>query len=246
MIDRNGIEHAIYPIDGLGLNNITSIDGYYVSNGSKSKGARDMTTLLVVESSLFPEGVSASRGVTATFVARWLKKHPETSVVRRDLASDPIRHIDLGLLSGAAKTPAERTPADQVAAEISDQLIEELFAADVIVIGAPMYNFSIPSALKSWIDAIAIAGRTFRYLPDGRPEGLVRGKTVYIIASRGGIYSEGPGTTVNFQDTYLRAVLGLLGLTEVHVIAAERQKMGPEQQAAGVALAERQIEALLG
>ena len=205
-----------------------------------------MTNLLIVESSVFPEGVSVSRGVTGQFVERWLEKHPGASVVRRDLAADPVRHIDLAFLSSAARLPEERTPDERAATAVSDALINELFAADVVVIGAPMYNFTIPSTLKSWVDAIAIAGRTFRYLPDGRPEGLVLGKTVYVIASRGGFYSEGPLAGFNFQDTYLRAALGFLGLTDIHVIAAERQKMGPEQKAIGAEIAARQIEQLAG
>ncbi|MCI0466252.1 MAG: FMN-dependent NADH-azoreductase [Beijerinckiaceae bacterium] len=205
-----------------------------------------MTKLLVLESSIFPAGVSASRAVTAKFVARWVAKHPGTRIVRRDLAANPVPHAALPLLSGAGKRPEDRTAEERAAVSVLDELTGELFDADVIVIGAPMYNFSIPSTLKSWIDAIAIAGRTFRYLPDGRPEGLVLGKKVYVIASRGGLYSEGPLAALNFQDTYLRAVLGLLGLTDLHVIAAERQKMGPEQQAIGSEIAARQIDELAG
>lgn len=205
-----------------------------------------MTKLLVLESSIFPEGVSASRAVTAKFVERWVAKHPGTTIVRRDLAANPVQHIALPLLSGAGKRPEDRTAEERAAVALSDELIDEVFDADVIVVGAPMYNFSIPSTLKSWVDAIAIAGRTFRYLPDGRPEGLVLGKKVYVIASRGGFYSEGPLAAFNFQDTYLRAALGLLGLADLHVIAAERQKMGPDQQAIGSEIAARQIDELVG
>ena len=205
-----------------------------------------MTKILILESSIFPEGVSTSRAVTAKFVEQWLAKHPGARVVRRDLAANPIQHIALPLLSGAGKRPEERTAEERAAAALSDELIGELFDADVIVIGAPMYNFSIPSTLKSWVDATAIAGRTFRYLPDGRPEGLLVGKKIYVVVSRGGLYSEGPMAAFNFQDTYLRAALGLLGLTDLHVIAAERQKMGPQQQAIGSEVAERRIEELIG
>jgi FMN-dependent NADH-azoreductase len=205
-----------------------------------------MTKLLIIESSIFPEGVSASRGVMAKFVERWLRINPGATVVRRDLAANPVQHVGLQLLSGAGKQPGDRTPEERAVVATSDELIGELFDADTIVIGAPMYNFSVPSTLKAWIDAISLAGRTFRYLPDGRPEGLVLGKTVYVIASRGGLYSEGPMASFNFQDTYLRAVLGLLGMTDLHVIAAERQKMGPDQQAIGDDNAARRIEELIG
>ena len=204
-----------------------------------------MTKLLIIESSIFPQGVSVSRAVTGKFIERWLAKHPGTQIVRRDLAANPVPYIAPALLMGARKQPEERTAEERAAAGLSDELIGELFDADVIVIGAPMYNFSIPASLKSWIDAVAIAGRTFHYLADGTPEGLLKGKKAYIAASRGGLYSEGPFTAMNFQDTYLRAMLGFLGITDVRVIAAERQMMGDEQKALGSKIAERQIEELV-
>ncbi len=204
-----------------------------------------MTELLVVESSIFPQAASASRETTAKFVADWLARHPGARVVRRDLAANPPSHIGPPLLSGAAKPASERSADERAAVAISDQLIAELLAADVIVIGAPMYNFSVPSTLKSWIDAIALPGRTFRYKPDGGVEGLVTGKKVYIIASRGGIYSEGPMAGLNFQDTYLRGVLGFLGITDVEVVAVEGQQMGTEAKAAGQARAARRMAELL-
>lgn len=203
-----------------------------------------MAKLLVVESSIFPQAASASREITAKFIAKWVAKHPETTVLHRDLAANPPPHLGVALLSGAAKPAAERSSEEQAAA-ISDELITELLAADVIVIGAPMYNFSVSSALKSWIDAIAIAGRTFRYLPEGGVEGLVTGKKAYVIASRGGIYSEGPMAGLNFQDTYLRGVLGFLGITDLEVVAVEGQNMGAEAKAAGQASAAQRVAALL-
>lgn len=204
-----------------------------------------MAELLVVESSIFPQAASASRETTAKFVADWLARHPGARVVSRDLAANPPSHIGPSLLAGAAKPAAERSADEQAAVALSEELIAELLAADVIVIGAPMYNFSVPSTLKSWIDAIALPGRTFRYKPDGGVEGLVTGKKAYVIASRGGIYSEGPMAGLNFQDTYLRGVLGFLGITDVEVVAVEGQQMGAEAKAAGQARAARRMAELL-
>jgi FMN-dependent NADH-azoreductase len=200
-----------------------------------------MSNILLLESSLFPAGMSASRAVAAALA----DQNPGATIVRRDLAADPLPHADLTMLSGWM-TPAEQRSPEQVAAVVrSQQAIDELLAADLIVIGAPMYNFSIPSSLKAWIDHIAIAGQTFRYNEQGRPEGLVSGKKVIVLASRGGVYSEGPMAAFNHQDTYLRAVLGFLGMTDLSVIDVERQKMGPELAEQARAAAVGQIERLL-
>lgn len=203
-----------------------------------------MTKILVIESSAFPKEISATRQIVAELVERLRAKSPSVRILRRDLALDPVPHAGRALLIGVGKTPDERSAEERAAVEASDALIDEVFDADVIVIGAPMYNFSIPSTLNSWIDSIAIAGRTFRYGSDGRPEGLLRGKKVFIVASRGGVYSDGPLAAFNFQDTYLRAVFGLLGLVDVEVVLAERQKMGPEQRLIGLGEAERRIDQL--
>jgi FMN-dependent NADH-azoreductase len=204
-----------------------------------------MTNILVLESSLFPPNVSASRQVTDRFVQGWREREPDVLTVRRDLAIQPLPHVGLDLMAGSV-TPADaRTSAQAEAVAISDTVIDELFAADVLVIGAPMYNFSIPSSLKAWVDHVSIAGRTFRYTPEGRPEGLVTGKRVFVIVSRGGVYGAEPMAAFNFQDTYLRSVLGFLGLADVTVIAAERQKMGPVEQEAGLAQAYNQVAEVL-
>lgn len=204
-----------------------------------------MTNILVLESSLFPPDVSASRRVTKRFVQGWREREPDVVIVRRDLAAQPLPHAGWDLMAGSM-TPADaRTRAQAEAVAISDALIDEIFAADVLVIGAPMYNFSIPSSLKAWVDHVAIAGRTFRYTPEGRSEGLVAGKRVFILASRGGVYGAEPMAAFNFQDTYLRSVLGFLGLADVTVIAAERQKMGPLEQEAGLAQAYNQVAEVL-
>jgi FMN-dependent NADH-azoreductase len=203
-----------------------------------------MTQILVIDSSLFPAEMSASRRVAQQLVDRLVAQDPGVKVVRRDLAANPLGHIGLDLMAGAM-TPAEgRTDAQSKAVVVSDELIAELFAADVIVIGAPMYNFAIPSTLKAWVDHVCIAGKTFSYSAAG-PEGLVKGKRVFVVASRGGMYVEGPMAGFNFQDPYLRATLGFLGMTDVTVITAEQQKMGPQAQAAGFAQADKLIDAAL-
>jgi FMN-dependent NADH-azoreductase len=205
-----------------------------------------MTNILVLDSSLFPQGISVSRQVTDQLVARLTEANLVAKIVRRDLAAEPLNPVGFDLMTGYTASPAERTEGQAKAVAVSETLIAELFTADVIVIGAPMYNFSIPSTLKTWIDHIAIAGRTFRYAAGGYPEGLVTGKRVYIVASRGGAYSNGPTAAYNFQDSYLRSVLGFLGLTDITVIVAEQQKMGPDAQAAGLVQAQSQIAELIG
>jgi FMN-dependent NADH-azoreductase len=139
----------------------------------------------------------------------------------------------------------QRAPAQQQAAALADTLIEEVEAADVIVIAAPMYNFSIPSTLKAWLDHIARAGRTFGYGANG-PEGLLKGKRVFVFTARGGVYSgESPAKGMDFQEPYLRAMLGFLGLDDVTFVHAEGLKISPEAADAGVATARRAASALL-
>jgi FMN-dependent NADH-azoreductase len=200
-----------------------------------------MTQILVLESSIFPAEMSSSRRVTKQLVNSLLANEPAAKVVVRDLAAKPPGHIGLDLMAGSMAPAESHTEAQAKAVATSSELIAELFAADVIVIGAPMYNFSIPSSLKAWVDHIAIGGKTFSYTAEGRPQGLVTGKKVFIVASRGGAYSEGPMAAFNFQDPYLRTVLGFLGMTDITVITAEQQKMGPAAQAAGFAHAEKSI-----
>jgi FMN-dependent NADH-azoreductase len=204
-----------------------------------------MTKLLVLESSLFPATISASRRVTGQLVDALIAAEPKTTIIRRDLAVEPLAHVGMDLMGGAMTPPADHTPAQAQAVSLSETLIDELMAADVVVIGAPMYNFSVPSTLKAWIDNVARAGKTFRYTAQG-PEGLVTGKRVFIVASRGGGYSEGPMTAFNFQDPYLRTVLGLLGMTDVTVITAEALRVSPEAEAVGYANATRQIAEAVG
>ncbi|OMP77995.1 FMN-dependent NADH-azoreductase [[Flexibacter] sp. ATCC 35208] len=146
--------------------------------------------------------------------------HPGSTVVIRDLAAAPFPHLEEAHIQSFF-TPEENRSAEQVSAIAhSDEAIAELLAADVVVIGAPMYNFSITSNLKSWIDHIARRGKTFSYGANG-PEGLVKGKKVYLAISTGGVYSEGMMKVYDYTENYLRAVLGFMGMTDVTVVRAE-------------------------
>jgi FMN-dependent NADH-azoreductase len=202
-----------------------------------------MTNLLFVSSSLFGDG-SQSRLAAAELIDRWRQSNPRTTVVERDLTADSMPHLSLAVLA-AANTPADkRTATEREAAALADRLIEEVESADVIVITAPMYNFSIPSALKAWIDHVTGAGRTFRYSAAG-PEGLLKGRKVFIVTGRGGIYSDGPAKGMDFQEPYLRAMLGFLGLDDVTFVHVEGLKISPEAAASGIERARKAIDDLM-
>lgn len=203
-----------------------------------------MANLLFVASSLFGDG-SQSRLIASEFIDRWRQSHPDTTVVERDLTADNIPHMSLAAFA-ASLTPADtRSTSEHQAAALADALIEEVEAADVIVLAAPMYNFSIPSTLKAWIDHITRAGRTFRYGAAGA-EGLLKGKKVFIITGRGGIYSgDSPAKDMDFQEPYLRAMLGFLGLDDVTFIHVEGLKISPEAAASGIGHARKTIGDLL-
>src|SRR5262249_41585555 len=145
---------------------------------------------------------------------------PHSSVVVRDLTREPLPHID-DTFAAARNLPGEiLTSAQKAALALSDSLLKELFAADTIIIAAGMINFGIPSSLKAYIDYVLRPGVTFRYSEKG-PEGLVKGKKVYLVLARGGIYTQGPMQQLNFQDPYLRASLGFIGLDDIEVITVE-------------------------
>lgn len=163
-------------------------------------------------------------------------------VTVRDLGKQPLPALDEATL-GALFTPAaQRTPAQAARVAQDDALIAEVQAADVLVLGVPMYNFGVPAALKNWIDAIARAGVTFKYTDKGAV-GLLTGKKVYVALARGGIYRDTPADS---QVPYLKAVLGFLGMTDVEFIYAEGLAMGPEAEQKALASAAAQIEALFG
>ena len=201
-----------------------------------------MASLLHINSSVRQNG-SLSRQLGAEFVAKWQEANPSGTVVARDLATSPVPHLTEQMM-GAYFTPAEQRNADQAhTIKTSDALVDELLAADTIVIGAPMYNFSVTSGLKAWIDHVARAGRTFKYGASG-PEGLVSGKKVYVFVASGGVYSEGPAAAYDHVTTYLRSVLGFLGMTDVTFIVAEGVAMGEQAVAAAIAKSRTSIAAI--
>jgi FMN-dependent NADH-azoreductase len=175
-----------------------------------------VATLLIVNSSLFPEGQSASRSVVETFRKEWETQHPGGTVVNRDLAAEPLPHIDAAAYLPGFTAPAERTPEQQLAYALREKLITELEQADAVVIAAPMYNFTIPSSLKAWLDHVIQMGRTTG------PESTVKGKPTVVVASRGGSYAPGtPRETFEFVQNYLAKALGETLFLDVQFIVPE-------------------------
>ena len=202
-----------------------------------------MKNLLFLTSSLSGADSKSSQ-VATEFVASWRAAHGPAKIVHRELGAGSIPHLTAEHLKAWTTAPGQRSERERALARESDPLLEEVEAADVIVIGVPMYNFGIPSTLKAWVDHITRAGRTFRYTAKG-PEGLLTNKKVFVIAARGGIYTgESPNRAFDFQEPYLRAILGLSGLTDVTFIHVEGQRMGPEAAVAGLVRARAQLGAL--
>lgn len=186
-------------------------------------------TLLHIDSSALGAH-SVSRELSAALSDAWKQRNPGAKAVYRDLAANPLPHW----------TPL--TDANDPAVRENAAVLEEFLAADTVVIGAPMYNFGVPSSLKAWIDRIAIAGKTFRYSEKGA-EGLAGGKKIVVASSRGGVYSQGsPFAAADFQEAYLRQVFGFLGITDVEFVRAEGVNLGPEQKAQALASAHDAIE----
>jgi FMN-dependent NADH-azoreductase len=169
---------------------------------------------------------SVSRQLTRSFVESWKKENPAGEVIERDLATTPLPLITDEWTLALHTDPAKRTPAQQESLAVSDALVEELLAADTIVIGAPMHNFTISALLKAWIDQIVRVGRTVAWGTKG-PEGLLKGKRVVVVTSRGGSFRPGtPTAAYDYQEPYLRHILAFIGLTSVTFIHAENQKPG--------------------
>ena len=193
--------------------------------------------LLHIDSSIQGE-TSVSRRLSRDIVTQWVANHPGTVVEHLDLAVNAPPHLSadaLGFRTGPSAVPL--TEAQKRENALSEALVVQLLAADVVVIGAPMYNFSIPSQLKAWIDRIAQKGRTFAYTDKG-PKGLATGKTVIIASSRGGVYSTSDaGRAMEHQESYLQTVLGFIGITDVRFVRAEGLAMGEEALAKALSAA---------
>ena len=197
-----------------------------------------MTTILQINSSARSQGAQSTL-LANELTAKLQQSNPGAQVVVRNLHEDALPHLDDAIL-GAFFTPAEQRTAEQQAiAARSEALIAELQAADIIVIGAPLYNFGISSQLKTYFDFIARAGITFKYGANG-PEGLVTGKKVFVVSARGGKYVGTPGDT---QTPYMTTFLGFLGMTDVNFIYAEGLNMGPDAATAALAGAREAIAA---
>jgi len=198
-----------------------------------------MKTLLQIKSSIFSDGGQSSR-LTERFIAAWRRSNPDGQVIVRDLALEPIPHLDAGRFGAFLAKPGERTPEQQAVIAHSDELIAELKRADVVVLGLPMYNFGLPSTLKAYFDHIARAGETFRYTEKG-PVGLITGKEVYVFTARGGLYA---GTPNDSQTPYIRTFLGFLGMTQIQFVHAEGLAISEAAKQESIAKAHAHIDRL--
>ena len=196
-----------------------------------------MHNILVINSSVTGAD-SVSRLLVDAVVARLTHQNPAAKVANRDLGQRPIPHLTTETLAGVRGEPS--TEVERRSRTLSDQLIAELRTADTIVIGAPMYNFSIPTGLRAWFDHVLRAGETFSYSEAG-PKGLLEGRRAIVVESRGGVYSEGSGPALDFQEPYLRQLLGFIGITDVTFIHAEKIGYGPEARAAAIEAANVRI-----
>jgi FMN-dependent NADH-azoreductase len=184
-----------------------------------------MNTLLIVNSS--PRSNSVSRKLTRQFADDWKARHPKGQIIERDLSDGTVPYLSESWIEAAYTPEAQRSPAQRELLALSDTLIAEIFAADVVLLGIPMHNHSVPATFKAWIDQIARVGKTFSYTDKG-PKGLVpSNKKVVAVLSRGGVYApEATPGAIDFQVSYLRQVLGLIGLTDITFVHADRQGMG--------------------
>jgi FMN-dependent NADH-azoreductase len=201
-----------------------------------------MSILLVTSS---PRGAASHSTRIATELAqKLLAADPTNTLVVRDLVANPLPHIDTDYATGIY-TPAEsRTPRQAEVVGVSDAVLDELFAADTVILATGFINFNISSTLKSWVDHVARSGKTFAYGESG-PKGLVTGKKVYIVLASGGIYSEGAAVQFDHAIPYLRSVLGFIGMTDIDVIRIEGVAKGPEAVTEALAKATAKVDAVV-
>ena len=198
-----------------------------------------MKTLLELRTSLYGADGQSSR-LAEKFVTQWCAQNPRARVTVRDLSADPVPHLTAERFGAFLAKPEQRTPTQQTVAADSDTLIDELKAADVLVLALPMYNFGVPSTLKAYFDHVARSGVTFRYTEAG-PEGLLKGKKAYVFATRGGVYL---GTPRDTQTAYVREFLGFLGISDIEFVYAEGLSMGEAPRAAALDSAAQAIDQL--
>ncbi|MBQ4770015.1 FMN-dependent NADH-azoreductase [Pectobacterium versatile] len=183
--------------------------------------------ILHIDSSILESG-SVSRQISADVVEQLVKQHPHAVVTYRDVVKDEIRHLTGPIAAGFRQiTSSSADEATLREHQLSEALVAEFLANDVIVIGAPMYNFSVSSQLKSWLDRLAQAGKTFKYTEKG-PVGLSGGRTVIVVSSRGGFYTTPPFLDMDFQERYLQGFFRFLGITDIHFVRAEGASKGDE------------------
>ncbi len=201
-------------------------------------------TLLHIDSSPLADR-SISRKLTQKLVNELKEKHPDHRLITHDFGNTPLPHLSAEVV-GAFFTPdSQRNPSQEEALKVSDQLVKEFLSADVIVIGAPMWNLGIPSSLKAWIDHLVRAGKTFQYTPTG-VKGLVpEGKKIIIVSSRGGIYTQGPAMAMDHQETYLKTIFNFLGITDISFIRAEGVSMGEAAKEEALKTANSQLNEVL-
>jgi FMN-dependent NADH-azoreductase len=198
-------------------------------------------TLLVTSS---PRGVDSLSTRFATEIAGCIQAHSGGPLTVRDLAANPPPHITPAYIQGRITSSEDRTPKQVEAVKVAQQLVDELKAADVIVLGSGMINFGLPSQLKAWFDHVTWPRVTFGYGDTG-PKGLLTGKKVYLVTAAGGLFSEGAWAPFDFQTNYLLHLLGFIGLTDVEVVRVEGTVLGPDAVRAAIANAETAIKALL-
>jgi FMN-dependent NADH-azoreductase len=196
-----------------------------------------MRTLLVIKSSLF-NGSGQSSRLADKFAKLWKANNPDGQVMCRDLAADPVPHLNAESFRGFGLAAVERSPAQHAATAVSDSLIAELKAADEVVIGLPMYNFTVPSTFKAWMDYVARAGVTFRYTETGS-QGLLEGKPVHVLCARGGEYA---GTEADTQSKLIEMFFGMIGLDDVRFVYAEGLALGEQAQATALDEAGKAME----
>jgi FMN-dependent NADH-azoreductase len=203
-------------------------------NTQMKEKEQKMKTILFIQSS--PRGPqSYSQKVAQSVVDELEFRHPTANVVVRNLAQHPPPHVGEAFVGALSIPPHQRNPQQTAALKLSDTLIDELAAADIVVLAVPMHNFGPPSSLKAWIDHVVRVGRTVSYSEKNGPEGALKGKRAILVLASGGVYSDGPARPLDFQEPYLRAILGFIGLTDIEVVRVEGVAMsaiGPEKAVA--------------